>query len=243
MAIAGLLAFVQNNFLGPTVVLTESLKFPDDLNIRNLLKTDGEELNPNTVAPELLYVCKLAFEQLIPTEDNVSHANFIERLWYLRYLVVYQRCLDDLVHSLYSKFDQNVAHLTTSMEDVDNLGLKVQIHTEILQGYVLFKRITKSERWMTALQEVSGVEITIEGVLGIRTKHQQNPLPQLTVRAKGLETINLPSSQATHGQIALPTILKLDDDVRLEKIQFLSEQENVDAQLPSLIQEMVLSKM
>ncbi|XP_019557679.2 tetratricopeptide repeat protein 27 [Aedes albopictus] len=243
VAIAGLLAFLQNNFLGPTVMLTESLKFPDDLNIRNLLKTDGEELNPNTVAPELLYVCKLAFEQLIPTEDDVSHANFIERLWYLRYLVVYQRCLDDLVHSLYSKFDQNVTYLTTSMEDVDNLGLKVQIHTEILQGYVLFKRITKSERWMTALQEVSGVEITIEGVLGIRTKHQQNPLPQLTVRAKGLETINLPSSQATHGQVALPTILKLDDDVRLEKIQFLSEQENVDAQLPSLIQEIVLSKI
>ncbi|XP_062549975.1 tetratricopeptide repeat protein 27 isoform X2 [Armigeres subalbatus] len=241
-SIAALLAFVQNNFLGPTLVLNDAINVPGELNFRRLLTLDGEELNPNVATPELLYVCKLAFEQLLPTDDE-STSHFVERLWYLRFLVIYQRCLDDLVHSLYSSFDQNVGHLAKAMENMDDYELKVQTHIEILQGYVLFKRITKSEHWITALQNVAGVDITIEGVLGVRTKFQQNPIPQLTLKAKGLETIDLADSKVTHGHISLPTMLKLDDDVRLEKIKFTNEQENVDAQLPSLVQEIVLSKI
>ncbi|XP_065076866.1 tetratricopeptide repeat protein 27 [Ochlerotatus camptorhynchus] len=241
-AISALFVFVQNNFLGPKTTLTDVVTFSEELNVRNLLKSDGEELNVNTNAPELLYICKLVFEQLIPACGE-QYVTFDERLWYLRYLVVYQRCLDDLVHSLYSRFDQNVEHLAKAMESDEDVSLQLQTHIEILQGYVLFKRITKAEHWITTLQSLAGVEISVEGVLGVRTKYQQNPLPQLILRAKGLETLGLPGSKETHGHVTLPTILKLDDDVRLEKVKFTSEQENVDAQLPSLVQEMVLSKI
>lgn len=241
-AIAALLAFIQQNFVGPSASYEMFGDFSEKSNIRNLMKSDGEDLNVNIRSPELLYVCKLIFDQLISTEkENVP--SFAERIWFLRYLIVYQRCLDDLTHSIYSTFDKNVASFAKALNEIDNQPLKIQTHVEILQGYILFKRITKSERWMTAVHNLMGIEITVEGVLGIRTKYQKNPLPQLTMRVKGVEQLELPLSEHTHGHIQLPTILKLEDDLRLEKVEFISEQENTDAQLPSLIQAVVLSKL
>ncbi|XP_058833342.1 tetratricopeptide repeat protein 27 isoform X2 [Topomyia yanbarensis] len=240
-AIAALFAFIQNNFLGPQISYAGVIDFLEGSNAATRTNLDGEELNVNTYSPELLYICKIAFKTLI--DDAENQASIYDRLWYLRYLVVYQRCLEDLTHSVYSRFDQNVEQIAKVFDDLDDKDLKLQAHIEIVQGYVLFKRITKSERWMAALQDLAGLDLAIKGVLGVRTKYQQNELPQLALRVKGLESLPLPSSLETHGHITLPTILKLDDDVRLEKVKFTSEEENFDFQLPSLVQEMVLTKL
>ncbi|XP_055629741.1 tetratricopeptide repeat protein 27 [Toxorhynchites rutilus septentrionalis] len=240
-AIAALLAFIQQNFVGPSISFLE-LDFPGKSNVGNLLKSDGEDLNVNIRSPELLYVCKLVFNQLISIEEE-DVFDLSERIWYLRYLILYQRCLDDLTHSIYSMFDRNVEIIAKTLNEIDNQSLKIQIHIEILQGYILFKRITKSERWMKEVLQLAGIELTVEGVLGVRTKYQKNPLPQLTLRVKGLEQLDLPSSEHTNVHIQLPTILKLEDDLRLDRIKFTSEQDNTDAQLPSLIQAMVFSKL
>ncbi|XP_058464178.1 tetratricopeptide repeat protein 27 [Malaya genurostris] len=240
-AIAALLAFVQNNFLGPQISYTDVINFPKDVTIAEQITLDGEELNVNTHSPELLYICKCIFEKLI--DEAEENASFIERFWYLRYLVIYQRCLEHLTHSLYYRFDRNVDQIAKEFDNVDDRNLKFQAYNEIVQGFVLFRRITKSERWIALLQDLTGIELNVEGALGVRTKYQQNALPQLTLRAKGLETLSLPSSFETHGRVSLPTILKLDDDVRLDKIKFTDEQENSDAQLPSIVQQMVLTKI
>uniref|UniRef100_A0A1Q3EY78 Uncharacterized protein n=1 Tax=Culex tarsalis TaxID=7177 RepID=A0A1Q3EY78_CULTA len=237
--IAALYAFIQNNFVGPTVSYSD-VAFDNIPDVRDGLKSDGEELNVNVQSPELLYFCKVAFEQL---NKEGSENGFAIKLWYLRFLIVYQRCLDDLTHNVYSEFDKTVEQLEKDLEGVTDLKIKVQTHIEILQGYLLFKRISKSDRWRTALQSLTGVEITVEGVLGVRTKYQQKPLPQLTLRANGLVVGRDFASLAkeTHGHVALPTILKLEDDLRLEKVKFIAENENEDAQLPAVVQQMVLS--
>lgn len=240
-AIAALHAFIQDNFVGPRLPVTNAINIPPELKVNEFVKSDGEELNENVSSPELLYICKTAFDCLI--EDSADQTTFGERLWYLRYLLIHQRCLDDLTHSLYSKFDQNVEYLAKCFESIDSWNLKLQAHIEIVQGYILFKRITKSERWMNLLQSFSGIEPVVEGVLGVRTKYQQNPLPQLALRIKGLEMLQLPTSTETHGYTNLPSILKLDDDLRLEKIKYIAEQENMDVQLPSLVQQIVLTKL
>lgn len=233
-AIASLCAFVQNNFVGPTVHCADVL--PNIPDARDALKSDGEELNVNVQSPELLYFCKVAFEQL-----NENAEAFAAKLWYLRFLVVYQRCLDDLTNSVYTKFDETVGQLEKAFEGVEDMKVKIQTNVEIFQGYLLFKRISKADRWRTALQTLTGVEITVEGVLGVRTKYQQKALPQLTLRANGLEGGGFASAKETHGQVALPTILKLEDDLRLERVKFTEENENKDAQLPAVVQQMVLS--
>ncbi|XP_053685328.1 tetratricopeptide repeat protein 27 [Sabethes cyaneus] len=242
--IAALCAFTQDNFVGPSLPAEYSAKLMPGVKAADLLKSDGEELNENVSSPELLYICKKAFDVLtIESEELGSPASFEERLWYLRYLMIHQRCLDDLSHELYSKFDRNTELLVSTFSTIDHYGLLVQSHIEIAQGYIFFKRITKSEQWMKSLKDISGIELTVEGALGVRTQHQQNPLPQLTLRVNILNSRQLKPAAETHGEIILPSMLNLDDDLRLEKTQFIAEEENKDVQLPSLVQEIIFTNL
>lgn len=77
------------------------------------------------------------------------------------------------------------------------------------------------------------------GVLGVRTKYQQKPLPQLNLKVDiGIE---FPKSNITHNATILPDLLKLDDDVRLERIRFLTDEDNSTEELPSIVQVYLLS--
>lgn len=74
----------------------------------------------------------------------------------------------------------------------------------------------------------------------MRTKFQQKALPQLSLKING-NFENLSSNNETHCKTLLPKLLKHDDDVRLEKVLFQSEEENTIAEIPSLIQLLVLA--
>uniref|UniRef100_A0A182YR29 TPR_REGION domain-containing protein n=1 Tax=Anopheles stephensi TaxID=30069 RepID=A0A182YR29_ANOST len=238
LAIGSLIAFLQYNFLGPRAKDDQREASVETSNHRAQLKSDGEELNVNVVRADCLLVCKKIFERLI----NLDEQGLRLRLWYQRYLLVHQRCIDDLTHDLYERFNGNVAMLVATLEDVDR-ALKIEIYLEILLGFVQFKRITKSEQWLEKLESLSNVALSVEGALGVRTKFQQNPLPQLTLRLQGVSELELPDATQTHGSFQLPAILKLEDEVRLEKVKFVNEQENEDLQLPALVQNMVLAKL
>uniref|UniRef100_A0A182NJA9 TPR_REGION domain-containing protein n=1 Tax=Anopheles dirus TaxID=7168 RepID=A0A182NJA9_9DIPT len=238
LAVGSLLAFLQHNFLGP-----RDKSYPkQEPETLAQLKSDGEELNVNVVRADCLLVCKKIFNYLLnrDTDFAVSHPSV--RIWFQRYLLIHQRCLDDLTHTLYEQFNANVTALEAALADVEKT-VQSEHYLEILLGFVQFKRITKSKAWLTKLETVSGVTLSVEGVLGVRTKFQQNALPQLTLRLQGNDELGLPEAAETHGHVTLPSLLKLEDEVRLEKIKYMNEQENEDIQLPALIQNMVLGKL
>uniref|UniRef100_A0A182K977 TPR_REGION domain-containing protein n=1 Tax=Anopheles christyi TaxID=43041 RepID=A0A182K977_9DIPT len=242
LAIGSLLAFLQYNFLGPREKQISPQQASD---ILAQLQSDGEEMNVNVERPDCLLVSKKILKHLVnlATESNESpDQEYCVRLWYQRYLLVHQRCMDDLSHSLYEQFSTNVVALEDAISHAEK-ATKVETYLEILFGYVQFKRVTKSEQWLGKLESVSDVDLSVEGVLGVRTKFQQNPLPQLTLRLQGVSELGLPNATETHGHIQLPAILKLEDEVRLEKIKFMDEQENENVQLPALIQNFVLGKV
>uniref|UniRef100_A0AAG5D4W6 Tetratricopeptide repeat protein 27 n=1 Tax=Anopheles atroparvus TaxID=41427 RepID=A0AAG5D4W6_ANOAO len=236
LAVGSLLIFVQHNFLGPRVEPVQDEALTEIKDILKQLNSDGEELNVNAGRPECLLACKKIFDHLATSEE------FALRIWYQRYLLIHQRCLDDLTHSLYERFNENVTVLEAALENVE-LVSKIEIYLEILFGYIQFRRITKSEQWLKKLEAASNVTISVEGLLGVRTKFQKNPLPQLTLRSEGVVELGLPDASKTHGHVKLPCILKLEDDVRLDKVTFLNESENEDTQLPALIQNIVLAKL
>lgn len=74
----------------------------------------------------------------------------------------------------------------------------------------------------------------------MRTKFQQKALPQLSLKIEG-NFENIPSNDVTHCKTLLPKLLKHDDDTRLEKVLFQSEEENTVTEIPSLIQLLVLA--
>ncbi|XP_052862929.1 tetratricopeptide repeat protein 27 [Anopheles cruzii] len=239
LAVAALLDFVEHNFLGPRQHSPTDEQTVAPKSILRQLSVDGEELNSNVVRAECLLVCKKVFEFLTPQQNDSPCV----RVWYQRYLLTHQRCLDDLAHSLYERFNENVQAVETGLEEATDNAAKLEHYLEILFGYIQFRRITKSEQWAEKIAACSNVRIIVDGLLGVRTKFQQNPLPQLTLRARGYTELGLPETSVSHGHVALPLMLKLDDDVRLDKVKFLNESENEDLQLPALIQNMVLAKL
>ncbi|XP_053663895.1 tetratricopeptide repeat protein 27 [Anopheles marshallii] len=245
LGIGSLVAFLQYNFLGPREKQNLHESVQQTSNSRAKLKSDGEELNVNVVRADCLLVCKRIFEHLLhhDTEGNNSiPTGYCVRLWYQRYLLIHQRCIDDLTHDLYERFNANVAVLETALSTAEQ-AIKIEIYTEIMFGFIQFKRITKLEQWLQKLETLSNVKLTVEGALGLRTKFQQTPLPQLTLRLQGVSELGLPDATETHSHMKLPPILNLGDEVRLEKVKFLNDHENEDLQLPALVQNIVLGKL
>lgn len=74
----------------------------------------------------------------------------------------------------------------------------------------------------------------------MRTKFQQKALPQLSLKIEG-NFDNLAANNVTHLETLLPKLLKHEDDTRLEKVLFQSEEENTVTEIPSLIQLLVLA--
>lgn len=54
-------------------------------------------------------------------------------------------------------------------------------------------------------------------------------------------SVTLPAAIISHPSTLLPSLLKLDDDVRLEKITFESEEDNRQMEIPSIVQQLVLA--
>lgn len=76
------------------------------------------------------------------------------------------------------------------------------------------------------------------GVLGKRTKFQQEALAQLALSSELDESMERPSAQQSHGDSELPAEVELNDDVRLNKIAF--NEKIVQTELPSLEQTLCL---
>lgn len=238
IGIASLQAFVQQNFVGPDLEssLYDELEFVDivsKLDCRGLLIVDGEEINVNVTKPELLVLTKTAFEHLLKQQFGGFHL----KLWYIRYLYVHQAILDDATNTLYTmltKYHQEI--LQESLPDNETLGVAT---LEILQGYLAFRRVTKSEAALAESKRLLNADLKVEGVLGKRTKYQQKALPQLALTLD--VTSDYTPASLTHAASTLPKLLKHEDDVRLEKITFISEEHNTVLEQAAVVQLLILS--
>lgn len=240
-AIAALLAFVQNNFTGPENddFLGPVLSLEDE-DIDELLAMDSEELNTNVSSSELLLFSKLSFEYLM--KQSIPEI-FIVRVWYLRYILVHQKLIETKSMTLFNKFTETSASILSEIADKLDTRNQYLVKLEILQGYLHYRNATKVNEILEELMKQINISFEIEGGLGNRTKFQTKALPQLLLRVSGLNESDIPKSEITHPQTNLPVLLPMEDEVRLEKIQFNELADNENIELPSIIQNILLSKM
>lgn len=237
------MSFIQENFTGPP--LEESLetilncKWPESVKAMTLLRVDSEELNPNVKKPELLLLSRNLLNFFHKKEDP----SWISELWYIRSLIIHQKVLDDLTNTLYTKFLEASDKVLLKLDEIKDLGLKSLLILEIVQGFFVYRRVTKAERLLTKLLEILEVELVVEGSLGLRTKYQSKPLPQLVLFVKEKNLLNFTPAEVTHKETMLPKLLQLDDDLRLEKYKFLAEEDNFVSEISSIIQSLVLTKV
>lgn len=263
VSIASLLAFVQDNFTGPDLfLLSDSIKFQktfENMHERwnaEGIAVDGIEINPNVRNVPLLIIAKNFLEDLLELHpsDLVSstfdtccylligvHDFQIICIWYLRMIKVYQMSIDEDSATLYEKLQSVSCVLTMEkLQEMANLRIRILIQLEVISMYLLYRRVQKVDELLKQLKESSQIEMIEEGLLGMRTKWQQKPLPQFHISILQTNNEVAVSSKDTHGETKLTELLKLDDDTRLETIKFLDDKQNEQQQLSSTIQNLLL---
>ncbi|CAG9114888.1 unnamed protein product [Plutella xylostella] len=213
------------------------VEWPAAVEAATLLQRDSEPLYVNILFPELLLFSSQIFTVLQSIESNVLFL-----WWNLRCKVSHQRALEDASATIYSELEVLIAKLSNELQNselfVSKPRLKLLACTEICQAYLLYGRVQKAEEYLTKGRELAGLKLELTGILGKRTKYQQNALPQLALSSALDSNVERPSAEDSHGSSELPPDLELDDDLRLNKIQY--NEKISQAELPSLEQTLCL---
>ncbi|XP_055693750.1 tetratricopeptide repeat protein 27 [Lutzomyia longipalpis] len=192
--------------------------------------TAGEQMNENVLFPKLYFLAR-------KTCDLCRNQNQFEILvWRMRLLCLGQQVTDELSGSLYEAF-QRVTEMLIQNPDFphDSAEESALLHLEIAQGYVIFRRVRKSREFLDKVKEKLQTELTIASLLGMRTRFQTKPLPQMMLKIT-MGSLPLSTASESHGLCALPKLLQLDDDTRLEKIKFIDEEAAKIGNLPAIVQ-------
>lgn len=242
-AAASLLTFIQANFTGPD--LTDIPESPCSLTV------DGEEANVNVKFPHLLATAEQTFRELSEEGNLVRNVCFFRGLssnllfqvflvWYLRSIIIHQKVMDEPCITLYENFKATTEKISSQLSKISDSDTQTLIQLEIVQGYLLYKRVFQAEELLKSLKASLDLEIDISAALGVRTKFQTKALPQMTLNIQ-CPTQQTPASE-THGSSVLPKLLALDDDLRLEKVKFTDESVAF-ADLGAVMQSVVLTQL
>lgn len=227
-----LLIFVQENFVGCRREQVDS----QDQDHRASLCVDSEQLNVNVRNPELLHSAKKIFCQECSTGARIEVL-----VWKLRATVIHQHVLDERTGSLYKEFQGCVAELDSVLEK-EEVFVRACVTLEIVQGYILFRRITEAGLYLKKVKELLKTQLKLVSMLGFRTRFQTKPLPQLALKVITAEE-DLPKSSVSHSATELPKLLLLEDDTRLEKVKFVNEAHGEIADLAGIIQCLIITEM
>ncbi|XP_062128579.1 tetratricopeptide repeat protein 27 [Drosophila sulfurigaster albostrigata] len=239
-------AFVQNNFTGPFDKLASCTEMLSNLKLEHSaaleqLKASGEEPNPNVKTAQLLLIAKELLDALIAANPTVKLLSW----WRLRLICLHQHILDDLADSLYQQFKLVATDLRENLAAFGSVELQGLLLLELANGYLQFHRSDLSSQTLDEVCAQLQVELKVEGLLGLRTKHQQKALPQLCLKVtqQGGEEQRLPAAKLSNADTKLPQLLLLEDDTRRERILFVEPQDNEVMTLPSVLQALVLAKV
>lgn len=242
LAIASLQAFVQENFVGPDIDSYECISYFElisSLNAKHHLDVDDvQQVNANASRCELLYLSKILFKHLL-NEPATEINNVMVKWWYIRYLYIHNEILNEPSSVLYKEFTIHSDYLQTNLNKIPCSESRGLLLLEIVQGYLTYKRIFRVEPYLEQAKQLLGINVEVTGILGKRTKYQVNAVAQSVLKMEILADQN--SAHQTHGKTELPILLSLDDDVRLEKIKFENEDENVYKELSTIRQLLVLA--
>ncbi|XP_045542835.1 tetratricopeptide repeat protein 27 [Papilio machaon] len=208
-------------------------EWPKDVDVYSTLQRDSEPLCSNISHPELLYFSSQIFNTLYSMDQDLVYL-----WWMFRSKVMHQRALEETSASLFNDLEIIMAKLYNESQKIDIDRLKVLLFIEIAQAYLIYGRVQKVEEYLIKAKELAGLKLELTGVLGKRTKYQQNLLPQLALTSELDTNKERDSAELSHGDTELPPDIELQDDLRLNKIQFVEKVNQ--SELPSLEQTLCL---
>ncbi|XP_044755228.1 tetratricopeptide repeat protein 27-like [Coccinella septempunctata] len=225
--------FVQANFTGPELTedVTKIFNIPETSKYTGeFLFSNHDEINVNTKFPILLYVSKCIFQ-------NCSVEKIVNLLWTWRSLIIHQQIMEELSPLLLS-----VANELKMQIDTFNLQAytRAKFDLEFAQLYLILRHISKSNKHIDSAENILGIRYNLGGKLGKRTKYQAKDLAQMTLDVTLSDNYDIKRPPIHDFQV--PKNITLNDDVRLDKIQFVEPREN-GVQLPNTEQKVLLTRV
>nr|XP_039248400.1 tetratricopeptide repeat protein 27-like [Styela clava] len=219
--------FVINNWTGPESSDLTSLLFTNfdsvDIKERILqeLDVDGENVYALIADPILLYIAMILFQQF-----DLFHHLQTAKWWCLRYISIHQQLIPErspTLHELSKALIQNFSQ-QDFLESEQNRSYKIQFYLEtgLLQlFYYQYKEAEQSFQTATAL---CGIECSLDGALGVRTRFQEKLIAQLRVQINRTRNDKLITKAPTLTDEDIPKALPLNDDTLLEAVKYSEEE-------------------
>ncbi|KAJ3368979.1 hypothetical protein GGF31_005940 [Allomyces arbusculus] len=205
VALASLLLFVQLNWTGPDLPASTTLPaiFTHDADALALLTADGEPAYHRTRSPALLAVALTLLCAPCEAADVRATANW----WHARAVRLQQHLLDNPAASLR---DLQLDLLTRVAAEVpESHALRAVLELEVALAYQQYKDDRDAVEHLEKAQTASGLKFEVSGLLGRRTRFQENSITQLVVLAESARVEEVK-------EVGVKT-LALNDDTVLEK--------------------------
>ncbi|KAF2076928.1 hypothetical protein CYY_001766 [Polysphondylium violaceum] len=194
--------YIQVNWTGPT------LQIPKEFNIKNnnrdilsLLEVDGETFYVKSQYPLFLYLAKIC---LIDNYAFLSDGCQSACLWSCRAMMYYQRSLANMVPTFKSSLNERFQIVFRfysldaimewndenqySKDELIDLATQIKIEQSLVFNY--YKQLNKFRDAITEAKEISGLDASLTGALGKRTRFQTFDTAQLVLEVKSSRAVS-----------------------------------------------------
>lgn len=221
-AISCLQLFVQNNWTGPFNGLNfikEMWGSTEDKNASketwDTLEQDGETINENAKCLPFLV---LAYSML-QTANKCTELQTAP-WWLLRCITVYQKLLTDRSPTL-MKLSEKCLERISSNNYFNNIttSLKIQLNLEAGLISLFYYKYEIANEYFIKATTTAGLQCSLTGDLGVRTRFQTKPVSQLRLNIK--KNTDYQSTIPTIDE--LPKALMLNNETLLEEVKFIND--------------------
>jgi len=243
--IACLQLFVSVNWLGHKMDNSVSELFPflsslteDDICqlVEAVLVRDGDSINTSTRHTELLVLAKII---LVESEDQDSD-NQVRVLWSLRCCTVLATVLEEKSDMLHNEIFSIVEWGLDQDWGWDEKGvMKPLFMLECARFHSMYYRVKEANKLVEMAATLAGLQLSETGAMGRRTRFQEKDIAQFWV---DLGTGESRDMVVKMDRELLVRDIKLEDDVRLDRIKFQDEEKDMTKKLTGLQQAVLMSR-
>lgn len=227
--------FFQNNWTGPTVSVPPLFpKYTGDLTD---LSVDGETVF--TFVNDVQYL--RAAKTILVDLENEFTALPTSSIWSARCNFAHQQILlgpsEKLRKSIETGYDKAIYYFKSANSFAQQSELIASLYIEYGLVYNYYKNIIVAKEKFATAMEFSGLELTITGELGRRTKYQTFDTPQLVLLAKS----KLEASESLNAQLPDNVENTHEEAVALDAIKFARPVVGVTENLNVIDQAIILA--
>ena len=220
IGVASLQLFVGVNWLGDS---TDSVTEAQSCEVlKDVLIEDGDSVAAPVKNLHLLLIAKLIFvDSLSDDEDNLALLT-----WALRCCCVVATVLDEKSDKLMSQASNIISLAEKIIADEPEVStkLKTLFYLQCAGLYRIYYRVKDAEKMTDEAARVVGISLSETGALGRRTKFQTKDIAQFCVDVANVAETSV-DDLINMDRAELATDVRLEDELRLERIKFREERE------------------